>query len=259
MTVKRPVSGHGLKMPTQSTAPDQATALLDMLRRRDILWQLMLGTVLEQAGGARTVDTVNAGVQLDGDATGHVTAQNISGRSLVVGGKVAVVFVPPRGYYVVGPADGPDVNSAHGFVDTGHTASGAPLGIGTTAVQIIQSDNSRTYPSDRAFRVYWRATIAAVTAVSTPVQAMILQGTNGTVLRPGTTVDTQTTTVIHQFSEEWIFVNRSGADKLNEFLSIQLKTTSGTLNTQTSATAPLFFNVDDIGPASFWPWANSMT
>lgn len=147
--------------------------------------------------------------------------------------------------------------TAGGFIDTGHNPSG-PLGIGTTAVQILQSDNSRTYPASRAFRVYWRATIAAVSATSTPVQAMILQGTNGTVLRPSTTIDTQTTTIIHQFSEEWVFINNTSNDMDGEFLSITLKTSSGTLNTQATATAPLFFIVDDIGPASFYSWANSM-
>lgn len=145
-----------------------------------------------------------------------------------------------------------------GFRDTGHTSAGAPTGIGVTPVQIVKSDSLRTYPNGRAFRVWWSCTIAAVTAVSTPVEPQILQGSNGTILRPKTIIDNPVTTVIHQVGEEWIFVNTSGADKTGESLSITLNTTAGTLNTQASVAKPIFFDVQDWGAASKYPWANSM-
>lgn len=85
-------------------------AIVAMLRRRRVLWELHLGTVSTVTNGA------TAGVQLDGDSA-NVAAQSIVG-TVPSGTRVVVVYVPPAGYYIVGWTGVPTIppNEAYGSI-----------------------------------------------------------------------------------------------------------------------------------------------
>lgn len=75
-----------------------ADAIVEMLGRRNILWKFLLGTVMDV--GTVLYQTRTVPVQLDGDTT-QQNASSLIG-PVNQGARVALLFVPPNGYYVVG-------------------------------------------------------------------------------------------------------------------------------------------------------------
>jgi len=94
--------------------------LLALLKRRKILWEFHLGTILQVNGPALQV-------LLDGDDT-PISARCFTG--FLASQRVALIFVPPSGYYVVGligDAQGvPEIlmTATRGASTTGLTTSG---------------------------------------------------------------------------------------------------------------------------------------
>jgi hypothetical protein len=141
-----------------------------------------------------------------------------------------------------------------GLVDTG-VATANQTGI-STATTIIQSTFQRVFQNGRAFRIRCRAEIA-MSAAGNAVQGKIIQGSNSTILRPLQNILQPQNTGITQISDEWVFVNTSGAD-ITDFINVQIAAAAGTVNTQASSSVPGQFWIDDFDVASNYPNAASL-
>lgn len=97
-------------------APDTFSAgadqILDMLDRKGILWKFVLATVSDSPPNGVFYDGLTVPVTIDSDTT-TTSARSLIG-PVTASARVAVIKVPPTGYYIVGYVGNP----GHGFRQT---------------------------------------------------------------------------------------------------------------------------------------------
>jgi hypothetical protein len=76
-----------------------------MFNRKGLLWKFILGTVSTSAANGVFYDVLTVPMTLDGDTT-TVSARSLIG-PVTEGARVAVIYVPPTGYYIVGYVNNP--------------------------------------------------------------------------------------------------------------------------------------------------------
>lgn len=99
--------------PGAPGAPDVFSAgadqIIDLFKRKGLFWKFMLATVSSTAVNGVFYDVLTVPATLDGDET------IVSARSLIgpvnQAARVAIIYVPPTGYYIVGYVNNP----GHGF------------------------------------------------------------------------------------------------------------------------------------------------
>jgi hypothetical protein len=99
--------------PGAPGAPDIFSAgadqMIDLFTRKGLLWKMILGTASSSAPNGVFYNVLAVPATLDGDST------TVSARSLIgpvnEGARVAMIYVPPTGYYIVGYV----ANPGHGF------------------------------------------------------------------------------------------------------------------------------------------------
>lgn len=99
------MTSRSTKAPRAADASTSTNAVLDqfvaMLQRRGLLWDFVLGTVQQQVS---TLGVSGVGVLLDGDTNAQLCRTLIG--PIPVSTRVAIIRVPPAGYYIVGTVGG---------------------------------------------------------------------------------------------------------------------------------------------------------
>lgn len=126
-------------------APDVFSAgadqIVDMLTRKGILWKFMLGTAASSAVNGVFYDTLVVPVTLDNDTT-TVSARSLIG-PVTQGARVAVIYVPPTGYYIVGYVSNP----GHGFRQTENRINSVSFtALSSTTVNVVFTHSFSTAP-----------------------------------------------------------------------------------------------------------------
>jgi hypothetical protein len=102
--------------PGAPGAPDVFSAgadqIIDLFKRKGLFWKFTLATVSNTAANGVFYDVLTVPATLDGDET-IVSARSLIG-PVSQGARVAIIYVPPTGYYIVGYVNNP----GHGFRQT---------------------------------------------------------------------------------------------------------------------------------------------
>jgi hypothetical protein len=186
------VSNASSTNQSSGTSDDPLTGsvdqLLTLLKRRKILWEFHTGTAQAESSGS------DVAVLIDGDKS-SILARTLCGR-VKINDRVAIIFVPPSGYYIVGIIGGDvtqlsglatvtvlsgqaggnqTVNFIHPFRDTpavvASTVSGAGAAIGST--NLILS----VFPDRFTFQIHLLATVGANTNFTVAWIAMLTDPT----------------------------------------------------------------------------------
>lgn len=146
---------NAAKAPAKPTAVPTLDQFLDTLKRRKVLWEFHLGTVgaallqgsnaIAPAGAGSTVDFP---ITLDGDGE-NITAQSLVG-NLLVGQRVAVMFVPPTSYNVIGVLGGAQTND---ILDAVNVLSGSLAGPASALTHIPALDLSCAVIAGRTYQI----------------------------------------------------------------------------------------------------------
>lgn len=150
------MTGGSTKIRPRTPTIDPTNATLDqflqMLQRRKILWELKLGVTQTQP---YLVGISGVGVLLDGD-TNPLVCRTLIG-PIPAGMKVAVIFVPPAGYYIIGTVGGIPVGPL-GLLEGVNVANttGALNTAGSAETDIPQLSFSATLSPLRMYEIRWQ-------------------------------------------------------------------------------------------------------
>lgn len=231
-----------IKQTRDDTTVAGLNQFLDVLKRRKILWEFHLGT----ANAAVTISSSTSSsvsVTLDGDSN-PITAQSIIG-GFLSGTRVAVIFVPPSGYYIVGQMDIPI--GPLGVVDSVITTASS-VSVGTTETVCFTTAGA-TYLPNRLYRASWQGVMQSTVAAARG-QQRIRKGntTGGTQLVLAGFTECIAGSVNETASFSGYFVNNSGGS-LTTAVSLTLiqAGAAGTLIEAASASSPAGLLIFDEG------------
>jgi len=123
-------SGRSLGVPADPTNA-MLQQFLQLLQRRKVLWEFKLGVCMSQVPTAGMTDIV---VLLDGDDN-PITCRTLIGPP-PAGSKVAVIFVPPTGYYIIGLVGGQPLGPLGLVTAVGVSTTGALTTAGSAETDI---------------------------------------------------------------------------------------------------------------------------
>jgi hypothetical protein len=129
------------KAPAKPTTVPTLDQFIDTMNRRKMFWEFHLGTIGAPVLTAGAIAAAGPGsitdfpVTLDGDSE-NITAQSLVG-NLGAGQRVAVVFVPPASYNIVGVLGGAQTNA---ILDAVNVLSGTLAGPASATTHIPALD-----------------------------------------------------------------------------------------------------------------------
>jgi len=152
-------AGRALGAPLQTN--DQIfTQFTQFLQRRKVLWELKLGVCQSQGPTAGSTDI---SVVLDGDDN-PITCRTLIGPP-PTGSKVAVIFVPPTGYYIVGLVGGQPLGPLGLVAAVGVSTTGAISTAGSAETDILNLQFKAQVNLTRLYEI--RVSILIVGTVTT--------------------------------------------------------------------------------------------
>lgn len=152
-------SGRSLGVPADSTNA-MLTQFLQFLQRRKVLWEFKLGVCMSQAATAGSTDIT---VVLDGDDN-SLTCRTLIGPP-PPGSKVAVIFVPPTGYYIIGLVGGQPLGPLGLVAAVGVSTTGALTTAGSAETDIPNLQFKAQVNPTRLYEI--RVSILVVGTVTT--------------------------------------------------------------------------------------------
>ena len=183
MSVKQGGPSH----TTTDQAAITADQLLLLLQKRNILWKLQLGTNLN----LNVTVGSDIRVQLDGDSD-PILARTLIGPVNGVA-RLAILFVPPAGYYVIGTVGGlqgplpvtipQPLAGVNKPAMVSITAQSATI----TTETVLLTLPSMIYQAGRAYRIFWGWSIRQVNVGAARPHYAVREGTTvaGTLLGDG--------------------------------------------------------------------------
>lgn len=136
------------------------TQFTQYLQRRKILWELKLGVCMSQGPTAGTTDI---SVIFDGDDNA-ITCRTLIGPP-PVGSKVAVIFVPPTGHYIIGIVGGQPLGPLGLVAAVGVSTTGALSTAGSVETDIPNLQLTAAVNITRLYEI--RVSILIVGTVTT--------------------------------------------------------------------------------------------
>lgn len=246
------------------TGPDLTAttveALVAMLKRRRMLFELMTGTVAPLNAADRidstdvVGDTGQIKVILDGD-TVPTNAQSMVG-TVVMGSRVPVLYVPPTGYYIIGFLDVVPGTVVYyeqiKSLNTSTTALTEQI-IYTTTLGPLGSGQVLFKNGHAYFIEVWSQSHCAV--AQNPSALVRLTDLSGTVVLAGPRLQLPASNLDVPFDKHGYVINNTGADLLR-VLAVTLTLQSANAVTFGTASAiDQYIKVTDVGDISGYPGA----
>lgn len=221
-----------------------ADQFLQLLKKRNILWKLQLGTSLNLS----LTSGSDIRVQLDGDSD-PIVARTLIG-PILASERVSIVFVPPAGYYIIGTIGG---KQRFGLVSR-NTAIVDSANFGTGSFTVIATGPPKGgWPAGCAFEVRFAERLQAVTGtprISTWISGGAVSTT--TLYNGGFTLPIPDTTTLYEHSGILRFtVNTPG---VTSFVFLRHLTDAGTAKSVLLNTPAIrWLEVWNIGSSADYP------
>jgi hypothetical protein len=237
-------------------AATTADAFIALLKRRKILWELHLGTVGPSVSGDPTliINSTQTQVTLDGD-TGIITARSLVD-TLLTGARVAVIFVPPAGYYIIGVLGAPMTVGTTVYFENLNTTFTTSA---SSVEQVVYTTlGSVTFETGNAYFIEVWAQIHSVTTASNP-SANVREGSlTGTILAAGPRIALAAANLDDRFDRHGYVVNTTGQEIIQPL--VVTVTPNGVACVWAGiVTSNMYIRVAYVGPSSAFPGAIALT
>lgn len=235
-------------------------ALIAMLKRRRMLFELQTGTVIP-VHGSDQVDTTNAVnnpgsilVVLDGDVVA-TNAQSLVG-TVVIGTRVPVLYVPPTGYYIIGFLDVPvgAVVFYEQLVTLNTSTTALTEQIIYTTTKGPQGNGQVLWKDGHAYFVeVWSQSHSA--AVQNPATAVRLTDIAGTRILSGPRLQLPGGNLDIPYDKHGYVANSTGADLSTVLVVTMTLATATAVTFGTASAIDQYIKVTDVGDVSGYPGA----
>lgn len=231
--------------PAVAAAIAAATSLVENAKRLGLLWTLRAATIDDGDDPVAVIATY------DGD-TQPLKMTSLIGPLVFEGTRVYAIAIPPAGNYIVGYAGmPPQLGIAYGAIDTNSGAIGAETAVITTTDAI-------TIKKDRAYMMSFGGQLNTSVANTTTARVRKDSAAGAAVFGAYNFVFPAATNEWRQTSDV-VGVNLTGADIAAYRPCLTIAASAGTTTVVAAATRIAFIQMVEIGNASDYPGATSLT